>query len=211
MMNNDNLHFFKQPLKFVRNVRRGKHIVLFYEEAEYARMLLFEFLNSGLTQKERCSYISEEGTESVKREMYDAGISTHEFLNNGQLLVHQIPNLADHPHISPLELERLSQLALQPGTKKNGGQPDRLVLKCIFKINTQQQIRSNLKWERDYRDRDLKRLHGTMICTYPVNNILFTISDSIGDYGKWMGSILELYDGVIFARKLWRGVAFNLD
>ena len=105
MMNyKDNIQF-KQPLKYVRNVGRGKHIVLFYEEAEYARMLLFEFLNSGLIQKERCSYISEEGTESVKREMYDAGISTHEFLNNGRLLVHQIPNLADHPHIPPLELE----------------------------------------------------------------------------------------------------------
>jgi hypothetical protein len=50
-----------------------------------------------------------------------------------------------------------------------------------------------------------------MICTYPVNNILFTISDSIGDFGKWMGSILELYDGVIFARKLWKGLAFALD
>jgi hypothetical protein len=28
-----------------------KHIVLFYEEAEYARMILFKFLNSGLIQK----------------------------------------------------------------------------------------------------------------------------------------------------------------
>jgi DcmR-like sensory protein len=210
MMNNDNLQF-NQPLKFVRNVARGKHIVLFYEEAEYARMLLFEFLNSGLIQKERCSYISEEETESVEREMYDAGIGTREFLNNGHLSVYQISNLADHPYIPPMELERLSQLALHSGTKKNGHQPDRLVLKCIFKINTQQQIRSNLDWERDYRDKDLKRLRGTMICTYPVNNILFTISDSIGDYGRWMSNILELYDGVIFARKLWKGVAFNLD
>jgi DcmR-like sensory protein len=210
-MNNDNLQFFEQPLNFVRNLGHRKHVVLFYEEVEYARMLLFEFLKSGLMQNKRCSYISEEGIEMVKREMYDAGIGTDEFLNNGRLLVHQIANLADHPHIPPLELERLSQLALHPGTKKNGGQPDRLVLKCIFKINTQQQIRSNLEWERDYRDRDLKRLHGTMICTYPVNNILFTISDTLGDYGKWMSSILELYDGVIFARKLWKGVAFNLN
>jgi MEDS: MEthanogen/methylotroph, DcmR Sensory domain len=136
MINNDNLQFFNQPLKFGRNVRPGNHIVLFYEEAEYARMLLFEFLKGGLIQKERCSYISEEEAESVKREMNDAGIGTHEFLNNGQLLVHQIPNLADHPHIPPMH----------PWTKKNGGQPDRLVLKCIFKINTQQQIRSNLEW-----------------------------------------------------------------
>jgi DcmR-like sensory protein len=210
-MNNGNMQFFEQPLNFVRNLGRGKHVVLFYEEVEYARMLLFEFLKSGLMQNKRCSYISEEGIEMVKREMYDAGIGTHEFLNNGQLLVHQIANLANHPHIPPIELEKLSQLALHPGTKKNGVQPDRLVLKCIFKINTQQQIRSNLEWERDYRDRDLKRLHGTIICTYPVNDILFTISDAIGDYGRWMSNLLELYDGVIFARKFWKGVAFSLN
>ena len=203
------MQFFEQPLKFVRNVRRGKHIVLFYEEAEYARIILFEFLHSGLIQKERCIYISEEETESVKREMYDAGISIREFLNNGLLLVHQIPNLADYSNIPSPELERLSQFVSDPRTKN--GQPDRLVLKCIFKINTQEQIRSNLEWEREYRERNLKRLHGTMICTYPVNNILLTISDSVGDYGRWMNNLLELYDGVIFARKFWKGVAFTLS
>jgi len=49
-----------------------------------------------------------------------------------------------------------------------------------------------------------------MICTYPVDNIIPTISDT-GSYGKWMIDLLEMYDGVIFARKLWKGVAFSLD
>ena len=39
----------------------------------------------------------------------------------------------------------------------------------------------------------------------------FLDSISVGDYGKWMNDLLELYDGVIFARKSWKGVAFNLD
>ncbi len=42
-----------------------------------------------------------------------------------------------------MELDRLSQFALHTGIKN--AQPDRLILKCIFKINTQQQIRSNLE------------------------------------------------------------------
>jgi hypothetical protein len=49
-----------------------------------------------------------------------------------------------------------------------------------------------------------------MICTYPVHNIIPTISDS-GNYGRWMNELLEIYDGVIFARKFWKGVAFSLD
>lgn len=47
-------------------------------------------------QKERCTYISEKETESVEKEMYDAWTGIKEFLNNKQLLIYQIPNLATH-------------------------------------------------------------------------------------------------------------------
>ncbi|WP_162477594.1 MEDS domain-containing protein [Nitrososphaera sp. AFS] len=180
--------------------------MLFYEETEYARIILFEFLKNGLLNKERCVYISEENVEAVEREMSDAGINTEEFMKNELLSVHQVPNLAGYSNITQTTLENLSQFALHPWTKD--GRPDRLVLRCIFKINTQDQIRSNLEWERQFRAKDLKLLQGTMICTYPVSNIIPTISDPNGDYGKWMSDLLELYDGVIFARKFWTGVAF---
>jgi hypothetical protein len=203
------MNIFDQPLNFVKKVRSGKHIVLFYEETEYARIILFEFLKNGLLNKERCVYISEENVEAVRREMSDAGINTEEFMQNELLYLHQVPNLAGYSNITQTALENLAQVALHPWTKD--GRPDRLVLRCIFTINTQEQIRSNLEWERQFRAKDLKHLRGTMICTYPVSNIIPTISDSEGDYGKWMSDLLELYDGVIFARKFWTGVAFLLD
>ena len=84
------------------------------------------------------------------------------------------------------------------------------MLRCVYKINTEEQIRSNLEWERDYRLKDLKSLGATVVCTYPINYIIPTISDSTGSYGKWMSDILEIYDGVIFARRFWKGVALNL-
>lgn len=169
-------------------------------------MILFEFIKSGLSQKEQCIYVSEEDNEAVKREMSDGGIQVDEFIKNNMLSIHQILNLSS-PQISQITLERLAQITLHPWTKKD--QPDRVVLRCIFKTDTEDQIKSNLKWERDYRYRDLKDLRGTMICTYPVNNIIPTILDS-GNYGRWMNDLLEIYDGVIFARKFWKGVAFSL-
>src|SRR5215467_7536033 len=198
---------FEQPFNFVRKISHGKHIVLFYEELEYARMILFEFIKNGLSQREQCVYVSEENIEMVKREMSDAGIDIHDFIKNELLLIHQIPNLAAS-RIPQVAFDRLPQITLHPWTKE--AQPDRLVLRSIFEVDTEDQLISNLQWERDYRYRDLKGLKGTMICTYPVNNIIPTISD-LGNYGKWMNNLLEIYDGVIFARKFWKGVAFSLD
>jgi hypothetical protein len=86
-------------------------------------------------------------------------------------------------------LERLAQITVHPWTKEDN--PERVILRCIFKTDTEQ-IRSNLKWERDYRYRELKGLQGTMICTYPVNNIIPTISDPEG-YGEWMNQLLEIW------------------
>jgi hypothetical protein len=42
-------------------------------------MILFEFIKSGLGQRKRCIYVSEEGIEAVKREMSDAGINVDQF------------------------------------------------------------------------------------------------------------------------------------
>lgn len=127
------------------------------------------------------------------REMSDAGISTDEFMKKGLLFVYKVPNLAEYSNISQATLQKLSEFALRPWTKDN--QPKRLVLRCIFKTNTEGQIRSNLEWERVHRFKNLKPARGTVICTYPVSNILPTISDSVSDYSKWMSELLELYYG----------------
>jgi hypothetical protein len=72
---------FEQPLNFVRKVKHGKHIVLFYEEAEYARVIFFEFTKKWPKSKRALHFqgMSGAGTEAI---------------NNKLLSIHQIPNLA---------------------------------------------------------------------------------------------------------------------
>jgi hypothetical protein len=40
------------------------------------------------------------------------------------------------------------------------------------------------KWEHDYRFKNLKYTRTTVVCTYPVNDVLPTISDSTGPIWK---------------------------
>jgi MEDS: MEthanogen/methylotroph, DcmR Sensory domain len=209
----DTSALFQQPLNFVHQIEQGKHIVLFYEELEYAKMISFQFIRNGLSHRKDCSYLSEEEVQTVKRDMSDTGVDVKKFTQNNQLHIYQVPSLTDyHPGGSRIEEQEpaVDDTALLKNPSKIS-QSDRIVLRCVYKINTQEQIKSNLKWEHDYRFKNLKDTGTTVVCTYPVNDIIPTISDSTGPYGKWMNTLLELYDGVIFARRFWKGVAFNLD
>ena len=82
--------------------------------------------------------------------------------------------------------------------------------KALNIIHHPEEIKLNLKWEREYRLK-LKNKTIAVLCTYPVEDIIPKLSDSRGAHAKWTRDLLEIYDGVIFVRRFWRGVAFNLD
>jgi KaiC/GvpD/RAD55 family RecA-like ATPase len=194
---------FEQPLSFVRNPGHDKHIVLFHEEPEYARMILFEYLKAGLKKGEHCSYFTEEeDMEFLLREMRDSGINVDKYAERKHLLnIHYIPNLIEDSKRQTQKITEIMSTEL----------PNRAVFKCIYKVNTPNSIASNIKWEHKYRFNEFRNLICSLVCTYPVYDITTTISDSTSIYGRWMSGLLKTYDAVIFARKLWKGVAFNLS
>jgi hypothetical protein len=68
--------FFKQPLNYVHHIKEFQHIVLFYEEIEYDRVISFKFIKSGLEDEKMCTYLSDEDVGTVKREMADRKATT---------------------------------------------------------------------------------------------------------------------------------------
>ncbi len=200
--------FFEQPLNFVHNIKRGRHIVLFYEEAEYAKLISFQFIKSGLEHKKVCCYISEDDLEVVKKEMTDNGIDVNKFIMNGLLYCYEVSSLTDY-HQRDLHTDESGLEDTLNFTKL--AQTERLVLRYPYNINPRDQIKSILEWEHKYRLKYLKNGTTTLLCAYPVDNIIPIISNSIGTYAKWMNHLLTMYEGVIFARKFLKGVAFNLN
>ena len=200
--------FFEQPLNFINHVKEGQHTVLFYEEIEYAKKISLEFIKSGLEYNKMCSYVSDEDTEEVKREMFDDGIDINKFSSNGLLNIYKVP--------SPINNFPKNFLTSKNGvritsTKLKPEQLYKTVFRCPHDINTEEQMESTLKWEREYRLKELKNGDTNLLCCYPVDNIIQVLSDSTGPVAKWMNALLTMYDAVIFARRLWTGVAFNLD
>lgn len=147
--------FFEQPLNFVHNIKGGRHIVLFYEEAEYTKLISFQFIKSDLEHKKVCCYISEDNLEVVKKEMTDIGIDVDKFIMDGLLYCYEVSSLTDHRRDLHADENRLED-----------------TLNFTKLAQTESWFYSRLKY--------LKNGTTTLLCAYPVDNIIPIISNSTG-------------------------------
>src|SRR5712691_5884048 len=86
--NNNNID---QPLRFIDVLASPKHIVLFYEELEYGRRVIFRFIKNGLLKGEHCLYAVADNFDFIEQKMRDSGIET-QFKKKNLLRLYSMPN-----------------------------------------------------------------------------------------------------------------------
>jgi hypothetical protein len=139
------------------------------------------------------------------------------------LKIENLPNLFEYPYgldqstndilniIEPLP-EHLSNYGNNNNQTFGGFRKKRSVLRCMHKVETKDQIIKNLIWEKNCRNTTFRKklTNSSILCTYPVNNIMDVIEGKSKSHSQWMADLLEIYDGVIYAKLNWKGAAFNL-
>lgn len=232
----------KTPLEFVKDIEAGMHIVLFFEETEYARAILFAYLIQGIEKKENCFYItSKEDKFFIKKEFEYSFLkfreSHKEYKNKFEdnfLKIKKLPNLFEYPngldqatkdilgvlksgylYTSSLKgyFDNESDKEVNDKVKsKKGSDTKRTVLRCMHEVITREQILKNIEWEKKYRNTVFREKipDSSIICTYPVDNIMAVIEGNSTMHSPWMTELLNIYDAVIYAKLNWRGAAFNL-
>src|SRR5689334_12971555 len=118
------------PLKYVDSVDTRKHIALFYEESEYARLIEFRFLKNGLMRGEQCIYATDEDSGAIVLKMLSFGIPL-EYLENKKLRVYQLHDgFTSRDKI--LENSKKNIQSILSGLKS----PFRIVSRIIPDVNT---------------------------------------------------------------------------
>ncbi len=182
------------PLAFVDTVKVGKHVVLFYEELEYARMLEFRFLGNGLVKGERAIYVSNDDAAFIENEMQDSGIDVMGFNKNGMLrTVNITDSLKDGDGTTDAQkLWNKITEGVQP--------PFRMVAK-INSVGTVDGILAKLEVER-YWHKTFDTLGCALLCPYDVSEI-----EDIRR-GKWIAELLRTHHGAIFAPRVGKGIGY---
>jgi len=197
-----------QVSKFIESLNNNdsnslRHVILFYEEPEFARDIQSRFLENGLTRDEQCVIASCYDVESLRKDFADFGIDIEEYRTKDLIRIHQLRCDA-----RDIQREYFSDLAelLIPKIKRQGSHRSiRSMVSHGTILDEEKYIEpvSNMEMEcmAYYND----SINEMRLCCYPIADI-----DAALDR-PWMKTLLKSHQGVIYLPKLSNGVALNIS
>jgi hypothetical protein len=189
-----------EPVSFIDNLDRNRHLVLFYEDVKDGQKIQFRFVKNGLLNGENCIYTTHtDNIELIEYEMKSNGIDVDEYHNKGLLHIHKIPNLFDHPKgILEAAYEFIKKIFV--GLKP----PFRVVGRLIDIIDTKEKVEANLTLEKVFHSK-FDQFEGIVMCHYNVSK------NPYNTQGKWMENILKNHHSAICVTASDQGIAFDMN
>jgi hypothetical protein len=212
---------FNQLLDFIDNLDTSiKHMVMFYEEPEYAKLVQMRFLSDGLKRGECCVYVPKDNDDQIltKTELIQSGVDVDSYMKKGlfQFYTHK-------PPINDKESYSRATGMFQDETKAIfRGSPDHPTEKLpkirgvgsmfrdVFANKENMNSRgaeaaaTELLMERLFQYDGVVSFDGLWMCAYQVDNIHASLNET------WMAQLMESHDAVLFLPKLSNGIALDL-
>jgi len=176
------------PLKYVDSLSDKKHLVLLYDDEEYAQRIEFEFLKKGLMTGDSCIYATEMDPGLVILKMINSGIPVRYFLKKN-LQVYQIPRLIDETEIMIKYARKLFKKILESASP-----PYRIVARILAEMKLEREFHSNFS-----------TFDGYIVCPYDISKL------RVHRENKWIQYLFETHHATIYALKSNQGGAFYLQ
>jgi hypothetical protein len=186
------------PLKFVEELDARKHLVLLYDDPEYARKIEFQFIKKGLENGEHCIYATEEDPGFIMLAMINNGIAVSDHLRNNLLHIYQIIDSADSSDLLPNAKKNLERVL------SDSKPPFTVVARIVSDISTVEGISTELKLEHDFH-KSFDGFDGTVICPYDITKI------ENNKIGKAIPRLFKTHHAAIYAPKSRQGGVFYLQ
>jgi hypothetical protein len=200
-ISNSNNEIHHDPLKFIDTLSGHKHIALFYEELEAARIVEYRYLKNGLLKGQAGIHIIPDNIDvsSIENEMTNNGIDVESFVKKGVLHIRQV---SDTRNDQGGKVKRFENIAME--ILDDLKPPFRAVVIHVSEVNTEEQMASKLVAEHSYHS-SFSSFGGSLLCSYPVEQI------EPRRRGKWIEDLLQNHHSAIFVTKQRQGIAFNLE
>lgn len=177
------------PIEFIDSLEEKQHLMLFYDDSEYARLLEFWFLKRGLELGETCIYATDEDSGSIVLGLLRYGFSLDDFLLK-RVQVFYIRPISGTTEEILLECKKEVTRILSKVKR-----PFRIVSRIVSDVTTIQGISAELELEKITQE-CFDDLGGTIMCPYNISKI------EKSRRLKWVQALYSYHHAVIYIPKV---------
>jgi hypothetical protein len=186
-----------RPIKFLDRMERNNHIVLLYDNEEYADLVISRYLLNGLQKGEACIFFTADKPEIIEERLSAEGIDVDSYKLTNSLRIFRIERSdAD-------EFDALGTLKhIREEATKGMKPPYRFVGRTIMDTGSKEGMKLGLVVEKTGHEH-FEEFDNSQLCYYNISGI------EQSKRNEWISELLKNHHHVIYASEPDRAVAFE--
>ncbi|HET6716330.1 MAG TPA: MEDS domain-containing protein [Nitrososphaeraceae archaeon] len=186
-----------RPIKFLDRMERNNHIVLLYDNEEYADLVISRYLLNGLQKGESCIFFTADKPEIIEERLSAEGIDVDSYKQTNSLRIFRFERSdAD-------EFDALGTLKhIREEATKGMKPPYRFVGRTIMDTGSKEGMKLGLVVEKTGHEH-FEEFDNSQLCYYDISGI------EQSKRTEWISELLKNHHHVIYASEPDRAVAFE--
>jgi len=186
-----------RPIKFLDRMERNNHIVLLYDNEEYADLVISRYLLNGLQKGESCIFFTADKPEIIEERLSAEGIDVDSYKQTNSLRIFRIER-SDSDEFDALGTLKHIREEATKGMKP----PYRFVGRTIMDTGSKEGMKLGLVVEKTGHEH-FEEFDNSQLCYYNISGI------EQSKRNEWISELLKNHHHVIYASEPDRAVAFE--
>lgn len=186
-----------RPIKFLDRMERNNHIVLLYDNKEYADLVISRYLLNGLQKGESCIFFTADKPEIIEERLSAEGIDVDSYKQTNSLRIFRIER-SDADKFDALGTLKHIREEATKGMKP----PYRFVGRTIMDTGSKEGMKLGLVVEKTGHEH-FEEFDNSQLCYYDISGI------EQSKRNEWISELLKNHHHVIYASEPDRAVAFE--
>lgn len=186
-----------RPIKFLDRMERNNHIVLLYDNEEYADLVISRYLLNGLQKGESCIFFTADKPEIIEERLSAEGIDVDSYKQTNSLRIFRTER-SDADKFDALGTLKHIREEATKGMKP----PYRFVGRTIMDTGSKEGMKLGLVVEKTGHEH-FEEFDNSQLCYYNISGIEQSKRD------EWISELLKSHHHVIYASEPDRAVAFE--
>ncbi|NOJ27118.1 MAG: hypothetical protein DA330_03810 [Nitrososphaera sp.] len=185
------------PIKFLDRLEGNNHILLLYDNQEYADLIIARYFLNGLEKEESCIFFTADKPEIIEKRLSAQGIDVDYYKKKNSLRIYRI-EMSDANKLDT----RGTLKSLRKEATRGMKPPYRFVGRTITDIESKQGMQLGLALERTGHEH-FGEFDNSQMCYYDISRIEKSRRD------EWISGLLKSHHQVIYASEQDKAVAFE--